>query len=283
MNELVIVSGASSGVGAATALEFAQRGYHVLAGVRRKSDGDLIRAERIEPIILDITQPADIANVAARVASDPLGRGLRALINNAGIQINAPIEVLPLSEWRSLFDVNLFGHVEMIQTLLPEIIKNKGSIVNITSVGGKIAMPMYGPYASTKFALEAVSDALRREVEQHGVKVIVVEPGAVSTKMLKGVSGMGESIIESMTAEQRERYSSLMYSIVSQAESASRRGLSADKVGRVIVDAATSRRPRTRYAVGNDAALVVRLTEWLSDRMLDVLLARSLRTHLPQN
>jgi NAD(P)-dependent dehydrogenase (short-subunit alcohol dehydrogenase family) len=176
--EHVIVTGASVGMGAATARELACRGFHVLAGVRRDSDADAIRGAGIEPVILDITDHDQIAALAARFRGT-----LRALVNNAGIAANGPVETLPLSEWRRTFEVNLFGHVAVTQAFLPALLRSKGRIVNISSIGGKVAMASYGAYAGSKFALEAMSDALRREVSPLGVQVIVVEPGGVQTEM----------------------------------------------------------------------------------------------------
>ena len=279
--EVVVVTGASTGIGAATARELARRGFHVLAGLRLGTDADALRATNLEPVMLDITNEADIAALARHIADDPGRRPLRALVNNAGLGVNAPVEAMPLSEWRRLFDVNLFGHVAMMQALLPALLQSRGTVVNISSVGGKVAMATYGPYAGSKFALEAVSDALRREVEPLGVKVIVVEPGAVTTDMLGRVAVNGERVISGMTTELRRRYATLMRAIISQAQAAIPRGVPAEAVGRVIADAITSRRPRTRYTVGRDAAIVVRLARYLSDRMLDSLLARSLKPHLP--
>ena len=278
--EIVVVTGASTGIGAATARELARRGFHVLAGVRRDTDADALRAANLEPVMLDITNEAEIAALVTRIGGDPERRPLRALVNNAGIGVNAPVEVLPLSEWRRLFDINLFGHVAMTQALLPALIESRGTVVNISSVGGKVAMATYGPYAGSKFALEAVSDALRREVGPLGVKVIVIEPGAVTTEMLGRVAATGERVTGGMTAEQRGRYDTLMQSVISQARAAIPRGVPAEAAGLVVADAITSKRPRARYTVGHDAAIIVRLVRCLSDRMLDRLLARSLKPHL---
>ena len=167
--------------------------------------------------MLDITDQAAITALARRITNDTGGQRLRALVNNAGMAVNAPIETYPLSEWRRLFEVNLFGHVATIQALLPALIKSRGTIVNISSVGGKVAMATYGPYAGTKFALEAVSDSLRREIGPLGVKVVVVEPGAVRTSMLARVGESGARILGGMTAEQRDRYSAVMQAVMSQA------------------------------------------------------------------
>jgi NAD(P)-dependent dehydrogenase (short-subunit alcohol dehydrogenase family) len=281
-HELVVVTGASTGIGAATARELAKRGFHVLAGVRRDADADAIRSANVEPSRLDITNEAEIATLVKRIADDR--RPLRALVNNAGIQVNAPVEALPLSEWRRLFDVNLFGHVAMTQALLPTLIESRGTVVNVSSVGGKVAMAGYGAYAGSKFALEAVSDALRREVAEFGVKVVVIEPGAVTTEMTGRLVIASERITSGMTAEQCGRYDALMQAVIAQAQTFTREGagMPAEEAGRVIADAIISKRPRTRYTVGRDAAIIVRLARCVSDRMLDSLFARTLKRYLPK-
>ena len=179
-------------------------------------------------------------------------------------------------------DVNLFGHVAMMQALLPALIESRGTVVNISSVGGKVAMATYGPYAATKFALEAVSDSLRREVGSLGVKVIVIEPGAVTTGMLAGVDASGERIIGEMTEAQQGRYAALMRAVMSQAKASVPGAASPEEAGRVIADAIASERPRARYTVGRGTGTIVRLTRLLSDRMLDGLLARNLKAHFTE-
>jgi NAD(P)-dependent dehydrogenase (short-subunit alcohol dehydrogenase family) len=208
-HQLVVVTGASTGMGAATARELASMGYHVLAGVRRDVDADALRADGIEPHILDITDESDVAAIAGRATDDSLRRPLRALINNAGIAVNAPVETLPIAEWRNLFEVNLFGHIAMTQALLPALLHSSGTVVNISSVGGKFAMATYGAYAGSKFALEAASDSLRREVAPFGVKVVVVEPGAVKTKMAEHAVAGADRLNANMTTDQLNRYADL--------------------------------------------------------------------------
>ncbi|MBW0014342.1 SDR family NAD(P)-dependent oxidoreductase [Mycobacterium sp.] len=277
-NELIVVTGASTGMGAATARELARRGFHVLAGVRRDVDADALRAERIEPHILDITVESDIAALADRVARDPLGRPLRALINNAGIAINAPVETLPLAEWRRQFEVNLFGHIAMTQALFPALLSSSGTVVNISSVGGKVVLPTYGAYAGSKFALEAVSDALRREVRDMGIKVVVVEPGAVKTEMAERGIATAEALQANMTADQVARYEDLAAAVTAQARSFGEDGVSAEHAAQVIANAATASRPRTRYTIGRDAAILVRISRVVSDRVLDRIVRLNLRS-----
>ncbi|MCR6490492.1 SDR family NAD(P)-dependent oxidoreductase [Amycolatopsis sp. OK19-0408] len=275
-HELVVVSGASTGLGAATARELATRGYHVLAGVRRDRDADAIRADGVEPVLLDITRPEHVRALAERVAADPAGRPLRAVVNNAGISVNAPVEALPPAEWRRVFEVNLFGHVALTQALLPFLHRSRGRIVNISSVGGKVAMATYGAYAGAKFALEAVSDALRRELAPHGVQVVVVEPGAVRTEMGERGAATATDLAAEMSPGNRQRYGELVRAVVAQSLAFTRAGLPAAKAGAIVADVVTARRPRTRYTVGRDAAMLTRLTRFLPDRVLDRLIAAGL-------
>jgi NAD(P)-dependent dehydrogenase (short-subunit alcohol dehydrogenase family) len=276
--ELIVVTGASTGMGAATARELARKGFHVLAGVRRQADADALRAVGIEPCILDITVESDVAAIADRVASDPLRRPLRALINNAGIAINAPVETLPIDQWRKQFEVNLFGQIAMIQALLPALLISAGTVVNISSVGGKVVLPTYGAYAGSKFALEAVSDALRREVSDVGIKVVVVEPGAVKTEMAERGIATAEALMADMTAAQLARYDNLAAAVTAQARSFGEDGVSAEHAAKIIAKAATASRPRTRYTIGRDAAILLRVSRVVSDRVLDRIVRLNLRS-----
>ena len=277
--ELIVVTGASTGMGAATAKELARKGFHVLAGVRRDVDADALRADGIEPHILDITVDSDVAAIADRVARDPLGRPLRALINNAGIGVNGPVEALPIAEWRRQFEVNLFGHVAMIQALLPSLRRSSGTVVNISSVGGKVALPTYPAYAGSKFAMEALSDSLRREVSGSGVKVAVVEPGAVKTAMAERGIATADRLKAGMATDQLERYGALIDAMSNLAQSFETDGVPAEDAAKVIAKAATASRPRTRYTVGRDAAILARLSRVVSDRFLDRVVRLILRPH----
>lgn len=277
-NELVVVTGASTGIGAATARELAHKGFHVLAGVRREVDADALRADGIEPQILDITVESDVAAIADRVARDPLHRPLRALVNNAGIAVNSPVETLPIAQWRRQFEVNLFGHIAIIQALLPALLISSGTVVNIRSVGGKVVLPTYGAYAGSKFALEAASDALRREVSELGIKVVVIEPGAVKTEMAERGITTAEGLQAEMTTAHLARYGDLLAAVTAQARSFGEVGVSAEHAAKVIAKAATASRPRTRYTIGRDAAILVRISRVVSDRVLDRIVRLNLRS-----
>ena len=179
-HELVVVTGASTGMGAATARELARRGFHVLAGVRRDIDADALRGDGIEPHILDVTVDSHVAAIADRVAHDPLGRPLRALINNAGISVNAPVEALPIAEWRRQFEVNLFGHIAMTQALLPALLRSSGTVVNISSVGEKV-----GPLPTFRGVTEAVPSAAS---DSTSLKTSHTSRGGASISMLSSVN-----------------------------------------------------------------------------------------------
>ncbi|MBZ6141921.1 MULTISPECIES: SDR family NAD(P)-dependent oxidoreductase [Streptomyces] len=271
-NELVVVSGASTGIGAATARELASLGYHVLAGVRTDQEADAVRGEGVEPVTLDITVAGHIDALAERVAGDPEGRVLRALVNNAGIEVNAPVEALPLETWREQFEVNLFGHVAVIQKLLPFLRKSRGRIVNISSVGGVAALPIFGAYAGTKFALEAASDALRREVKAQGIQVVVVQPGGVQTEMAAHSGDISLGLADRMGAEHQRLYGDLVRSTVASNAAFLKRALPAAKAGAKVARVVTTARPRTRYTLGTDAAFIVPLARFLPDRLMDRVL-----------
>lgn len=276
---LFVVTGASTGMGAATVRELAARGHHVLAGVRRAEDGRALQSSTVRPVILDITEPEQIADLAAAVEAEDLP--LAALINNAGIAVNAPVEVMPLAEWRRQFDVNFFGHIAVTQALLPALLRSRGRVVMMSSVGGRLAQPTYGAYSGSKFALEAVSDSLRRELAPHGVGVVVVEPGAVRTEMVGRGGVTARRLSSEMTQDQQRRYGGLIHAILAQSEGFLRDGVTADTAAKTIAAAATRPRPRTRYTIGRDAALLTRLARFLPDRAIDRVLTRALRPLYP--
>jgi NAD(P)-dependent dehydrogenase (short-subunit alcohol dehydrogenase family) len=267
--ELVVVTGASSGIGRAAAEHLAGVGFHVLAGVRNDRDAAAVSSDQVEAVRLDITDEEQVAALARRVQSDPQARPLRAVVNNAGIAVNAPVELIPLTDWRRQFDVNFFGHVAVIQALLPALLSSRGRVINISSIGGRVAGPTFGAYSAAKFALEAMSDALRREVRHLGIDVIVVQPGAIATPIWdKGIAA-ATARDSAMTEEQRRRYSTVNARAVQRARDASVNGVPPERVAEVITRAVTVARPRTRYLVGRDARITARLAALLPDRVLD--------------
>lgn len=274
---MAVVTGASSGIGLATTQELARCGFHVLAGVRKQQDADRLAREGVEPVILDITDEEQVAALAERVANDPEERRLGILVNNAGVPLNAPVEAISLAEWRRHFDVNFFGQVAVVQALLPALISGgDGRLVNVSSIGGRVAFPAFGAYAAAKFSMEGFSDALRREVGRLGVKVIVIEPGNITTPIWGKTIATMDKLTADMTADQHARYDDLIAAIHKQAQGRKGSGIEPSQAAKVIADAIQSRKPRTRYLVGRDAKLGALMASLLSDRTLDHLVDRNL-------
>jgi NAD(P)-dependent dehydrogenase (short-subunit alcohol dehydrogenase family) len=263
MPRLALVTGASTGIGRACALHLAGLGFHVLAGVRGPADAP----SGLEPLRLDVTSESDVAAAAERVGAD-----LHVLVNNAGIAISGPVEIVPVEEWRKQIEVNLLGQVAVTRALLPAILRARGRVVNMSSIGGRVANPLFGPYSASKFALEAFSDALRREVGPQGVRVVSIEPGGIATPIWgKGLDD-ARRITGDMSAEAQQRYAKLIPAVTKIVERLAREGLSPEAVAEVVGKAVTSRRPRARYVVGRDAKMQAIAARLLPDAAMDALI-----------
>jgi NAD(P)-dependent dehydrogenase (short-subunit alcohol dehydrogenase family) len=271
----VVITGASTGIGWAAANALREKGLDVFAGVRTAEDAERAREAGLRPLTLDVT---DSASIAAAVEEVGAAGPVAALVNNAGVAISGPVEYVPVDEWRKQLEINLIGQVAVIQAFLPLVRAAGGRIVNISSIGGRLAMPLAGPYAASKFALEAVSDSLRRELHGQGMHVALVEPGGVKTPIwAKGVSTANE-IEASMPEAGRERYAGITRAIRKQVELiATKSGMEPSVVADAIVHAVTSPRPRTRYLLGRDARLRWAIAKRVPDRWFDALVARALR------
>lgn len=268
MARLALVTGASTGIGRACAVHLSGLGYQVLAGVRDPAAAP----EGLEPLRLDVTSESDVAAAAERVGAE-----LHVLVNNAGIAISGPVEVVPIDEWRRIVEVNLLGQVAVTRALLPALLRARGRVVNMSSIGGRVANPLFAPYSATKFALEAVSDVLRREVAAHGVRVVAIEPGGIATPIWdKGLED-GRRITADMSEDARRRYAALIPAVTRAAQRLARDGLPPEAVAEVVGRAVTARRPRARYVVGRDAKVQAIAARLLPDAAMDAVIARYLR------
>jgi NAD(P)-dependent dehydrogenase (short-subunit alcohol dehydrogenase family) len=259
----VLVTGASTGIGRATALALA-RTHTVLAGVRRLEDAP----PGVTPVLLDVTDASHVAALRDLPALD-------ALVNNAGIAVTSPLEYLPLDELRRQLEVNVIGQLAVTQAVMPQLRRAHGRIVNVSSIGGRMALPLYGPYAASKYALEALSDSLRRE--QRDVKVIVIEPGAIATPIWERGIATADSLWNAMPAEAHARYGGLVEGMRGQAVNLGTEGVPAEEAAAVIVKALSAARPKVRYVIGRDAKVQAVLARVLPDRVLDAVLAAGLR------
>ena len=184
----VVITGASTGIGRVCAFHMDKLGFRVFAGIRNESDGrSLIEgsAGRITPLLIEVTDSVSALAAADRVAGAVGSAGLSGLVNNAGIVVAGPLEFLPLSELRKQFEVNVLGQIAVTQAFLPLLRQARGRIVNMSSIAGRVAFPYIGPYSASKYALEAISDALRIELLPWGISVSVIEPGDVATPIWK--------------------------------------------------------------------------------------------------
>jgi NAD(P)-dependent dehydrogenase (short-subunit alcohol dehydrogenase family) len=245
----IFVTGASSGIGRATVERLARDGFEVYAGVRRDGDAPDAAAGQV---LIDLADP-DSVTLACKHLLEQTGGRLAAVVNNAGINVNGPFEVLPLEEWRRQFEVNLFGQLAVTRDLLPALLASRGRIVTVGSVGGRWAAPFLGPYSASKFAVRAWMDSLRHELAPHGVKAILIEPGAIDTPIWGKGYAHADTMVNGMSEDQRQRYEGQVGAALRLAALAQRNAIPPQRVATVVARALTARRPAGRYLVGNDA------------------------------
>ncbi len=275
----VVVTGASSGIGEACARRLVGLGFTVFAGVRKPADGERLAREiaGVTPLQIDVVDAASIAAAARTVAEATGDRGLAGLVNNAGVAVPAPVEHQPIDDFRRQIEVNLVGQVAVTQAFLPQLRAGRGRIVNISSIGGKVAVPLLGAYAASKFGLEGFSDSLRRELRPWGIHVAVIEPGTIATPIWEKGIASGDELTQTLPPAAQRDYGPLIATVRTASERGARTGLPPDAVAKDVAHALTAPRPRTRYLVGREAksrALAARL---LGDRFIDRAVARVMR------
>ncbi len=276
----VIVTGASTGIGAACALDCAGRGMTVFAGVRDLRAGEALAAKggpSLIPITIDVTDEPSIARSVEAVQLVVGEKGLGGLVNNAGIVVGSPLEVIPLSHLRKQLEVNVIGQIAVTQAFLPLLRRGRGRIVNMGSIAGRGTIPLLGPYSASKYALEALTDALRMELQPWGIQVSIIEPGAIATPIWEKSAKEAEGLEASVSAEAKALYGEAVIRIREAIAQAAQRAIAPEAVVRAVHHALTAARPRTRYLVGTDAKLRAWMVKWLPDRMQDRLLVWALK------
>jgi NAD(P)-dependent dehydrogenase (short-subunit alcohol dehydrogenase family) len=270
---VVLVTGASTGIGEATALHLRELGFEPVAGVRRDEDAERLGGQGLRTVRLDVTDEAQIS-----AARESVGDGaLVGLVNNAGVAVAAPLEFVPLDQLRRQLEVNLIGQVAVTQAFLPALRRAGGRIVNVSSIGGRVALPLLAPYNASKFALEGLSDSLRRELRAQGVDVVVIEPGGVKTPIWGKGNELADELTAQMPPEGERLYGRLIANVRKETLKIEReRGLPPRAVAEVIGKALIADRPRTRYVVGSDAKVRAQLARLLPDRAMDRLIGRAL-------
>lgn len=271
-NKVALVTGGSSGIGEATALRLQELGYTTYAAARRVERMEHLTTSGIRPLAMDVTDDESVQSGVAQILAEE-GR-IDVLVNAAGYGSYGALEDVPLSEARNQVEVNLFGAARLTQLVLPRMRDQRsGTIVNVTSMGGKIYTPLGAWYHASKHALEALSDCLRMELKSFGIDVVVIEPGAIRTEF----NGIVEEKVRAVsgTGPYAPQGNALAASIAS--ESTERRSSPPELIAKTIGKAVTARRPKTRYAAGYGAKPMIFLHDVLPDRAFDAFIRRAVR------
>lgn len=272
----VLITGAAGGIGRVTAQRLDRLGFQVFAGVRKLSDGERLRQEisaRIIPVELDITNEASIAQTAEVISRAVGEAGLYGLVNNAGMIVEGPIELVPIEEVRKQFEVNVIGHIAVTQAFLPLLRQAQGHIVNISAPTGLVAFPYLGVLSASKAALEFMTDALRSELRPFKIAVSIVEPGAMKTDIFKKSSARARQFRQDLPGALLKLYAPALDALAKTT--ANQYMDDPEIVGASIVHALTTRHPKTRYLAGRGTGMITAL-RLLPDRLRDGLLLRAL-------
>lgn len=278
----VLVTGSSTGIGRETSLRLARAGWKVFAGVRQRAAGEALAAEArnqkvtVEPVILDVTNPAQIAAVAGTLQRTLGTSGLAALVNNAGIVVAGPVEAIALDQWRQQCEVNLFGQIAVTQAFLPLLRQAHGRIVLVSSLAGRVSQPFIAPYCASKYALEAVGDALRIELRPQNIGVTLIEPGAIKTPIWGKSRDLAESLQATHTNATRSLYGEAMERVRHATGVAEAKGLAPDVVASAIERALTAKRAPARVVVGTDARLATLAKRFLPTAWVDKAILKAM-------
>ena len=271
----VLVTGASTGIGRATVLRLDAAGWQVFAGVRKQEDAAALSeagSERLTPLLLDVTDAGQVAEAAARVEAEAAG-GLDGLVNNAGVAIPGPLETLAIEDFRRQIEVNLTGQVAVTQAMLPAVRAARGRIVFISSIGGRVALPLTGAYHAAKFAIEAVGDVFRQELRPWGISVSIVEPGSIDTPIWE----RGERTADEIGTPEREAlYGKVVDRYRKVIRDTAERGIAPEEAAKAIEHALGAGRPRARYLVGREAKVAAAAKLLLPTRIFDRVVARQM-------
>jgi NAD(P)-dependent dehydrogenase (short-subunit alcohol dehydrogenase family) len=269
----VLVTGASTGIGEATVMHLLELGFDPIAAVRKDDDAERLEARGLRTTRIDVTDADQIAAARTALGDEPLA----GLVNNAGIAVAAPLEFLPIERLRQQLEINLIGQAAVIQAFLPALRRARGRIVNVSSIGGRVGLPLVGAYNASKFGLEGLSDSLRRELRPHGVDVILIEPGGVKTPIWKKGEQLADEMMEDVPPEAERLYGRLIENVRKGTQRIAREtGIEPSVVAEVIGKALTASRPRARYLVGSDAKQRAVMAALLPDRVMDRLIGRAL-------
>jgi NAD(P)-dependent dehydrogenase (short-subunit alcohol dehydrogenase family) len=269
----VLVTGASTGIGEATVMHLRELGFSPIAAVRKDEDAERLEGRGLRTTRIDVTDADQIAAARDELGDEPLA----GLVNNAGIAVAAPLEFLPIDRLRQQLEINLIGQAAVTQAFLPALRRGRGRIVNVSSIGGRVGLPLVGAYNASKFGLEGLSDSLRRELRPQGVDVILIEPGGVKTPIWKKGEELADEMLEDVPPEAERLYGRLIAAVRTGTQRIAREtGIEPSEVAEAIGRALTSSRPRARYLVGSDAKQRAVMAKLLPARVMDRLIGRAL-------
>lgn len=255
----VVITGASSGIGEACALHLDRAGYRVFAGIRKDRDGQALTRQasnRLTPVFIDVTKPDSIASAKEFIHDEVSRTGLYGLVNNAGIVVAGPLECVPLDSLRRQFEVNVLGQVAVLQAFIPLLREGRGRVINMGSTSGRLAWPLLGPYAASKFALEAITDTLRLELRRWAIPVSIIEAGTIATPIWDKSAALADEIMQDLPKPAQALYHPLVAAVKRTLRVAAGKAIPPERVARVVAGALTAKWPRARYVVGWDARLV---------------------------
>ncbi len=275
----VLITGASTGIGQACALLLDRLGFSVFAGVRQDIDAQTLQekaSSRLIPIFLDVTDAESIASVVDRLTNTVGDVGILGLVNNAGIAVPGPLELLPVAEFQHQMNVNVTGQLAVTQAFLGLLRQGRGRIVNMGSIAGRSPTPFLGAYNASKFALEALTDVMRMELKPWGISVSIIEPGSIATPIWNKSLTQAEIGQDSLSESALNLYGQAMNTVRQKMQIIGSRGISADIVAQAVVHALTAKQPKTRYLIGQDAKIQAVLKHILPDRLHDRLILYSM-------
>ena len=275
-----LITGTSSGIGAATVDYLVQQGFEVIAAVRKTADAERLATQygaAVQPVVLDMNDTASIEGAIGRLAPSLEQEGLAALVNNAGVSYPSVLEYIDIEATKAMFATNVFGPMALTAACIP-LLKDRGQgagrIVNVSSGAGQLAIPLGGTYSASKFALEGYSDALRVELRQQGIKVSVIEPGFIESAIHDKTHAERDALIASLSDEGQQLYGAALQKNIENFERQSQKATPAIEVAKAVHHAITANRPRTRYGVGPDAKMLHVLKPVLFDRLRDTIVGK---------
>jgi len=275
----VLITGTSSGIGYHLTEALLKAGYVVWAGLRSPQALATLHEkypQKLHVLKLDVTSSSDIEDAWHRISSDPSVESF-ALINNAGVALGNPIESVPMREWRKLYDVNVFGLIETTQKFLPLLRKTCGHVINIGSISGRVAAPFLAPYCSSKFAVRAISDSLRREMMEHGVRVVLIEPGPIATPIWDKSVSKSQQMSEELNPEMKIIYGESLKALKAGVEATSSNAVPPSHVSEKVIEALRAKNPKPYYLVGKGICFTAFLVKYMPTRLLDRFIVRGFR------